>query len=125
MLEILRCEPRPTAVFAANDYMAVGAMGALQDHGVRVPEDLAIVGFDDIPLVRYLTPPLTTVHVDVLRFGERAVELLIERTAGRRTAARHDVMPTRLVVRGSCGAKAKGEGPDQWNRRQTPREPRA
>jgi len=124
MLEILRCEPRPTAVFAANDCMAVGALGALQDQRVRVPEDIAIVGFDDIPLVRYLTPPLTTVHVDMLRFGERAVELLLERTAGKRAAARHDVLPTRLVVRGSCGASGAGDGSGPWNRGRASRDPR-
>jgi LacI family transcriptional regulator len=122
MLEVLRRTPRPTAVFAGNDYMAVGAMGALQDHDVRVPEDVAVVGFDDIPLARYLTPPLTTVHVDMLRFGERAVELLRERTAGRRTVARHDVLSTRLVIRGSCGAHGEGEGPNRWNRGQTTRD---
>jgi len=124
MLEILRHEPHPTAVFAGNDYMAVGAMGALHDHDVRVPEDLAVAGFDDIPLARYLTPPLTTVHVDMLRFGERAVELLRERSVGRRTAARHDVLSTRLVIRGSCGAHGDGEGPNRWNRGQTSRDPR-
>ena len=125
MLAILRHEPRPTALFAANDYMAVGAIGALHDHDRRVPEDLAVAGFDDIPLARYLTPPLTTVHVDMLRFGERAVELLRERTTGPRTAARHDVLETRLVVRGSCGAHGGGEGPNRWNRGQTSRDPRA
>src|SRR5262249_54049321 len=58
---LLKIHPRPTAVFAANDYMAIGVMGALSDAGVRVPEDIAVVGFDDIPMARYLNPALTTV----------------------------------------------------------------
>ena len=104
---LLALEPRPTAVFAANDYMAIGVMGALSDAGVRVPEDIAVVGFDDIAMARYLNPPLTTVHVDAYRLGERAVEMLLakprSRVAGR---PHHEVLPTTLVVRSSCGSSS-------------------
>ena len=105
--ELLRRAERPTAIFAANDYMAVGALGALHDAGVRVPEEMALVGFDDIALARSVTPPLTTVHVDMMELGRRAVVLLLER--GERPGApdgRHEVLATTLIVRGSCGAGA-------------------
>ncbi|HEY3217034.1 MAG TPA: LacI family DNA-binding transcriptional regulator [Candidatus Eisenbacteria bacterium] len=94
-----------TAVFAANDYMAIGVMGALSDAGIRVPEDVAVAGFDDIAMSRYLNPPLTTVRVDPFRLGERAVGRLlsVDRSAvGKHW--HHEVLPTSLVVRGSCGS---------------------
>ena len=102
---LLRLAPRPTAVFVGNDKMAVGMMGALSDAGVRVPEDLAVVGFDDIEMAHYLNPPLTTVHVDTYRLGERAVERFLSLARdGAADGPRHEVLPTTLVVRGSCGA---------------------
>jgi LacI family transcriptional regulator len=116
-LLLLRRQDRPAAIFVANDHMAVGVMGALQEAEVRVPEDVALAGFDDIPVARYLTPALTTVHVDMLQMGQRAVELLLdpERVATLR-AGRHDVLSTRLVVRASCGAsQPHGAGP-AWDR---------
>ena len=116
-LELMRQQGRPSAIFVANDHMAVGVMGALQEVGMRVPDDIAIVGFDDIQVARYLTPALTTVHVDMLQMGERAVELLLdpERTAAP-PEGRHHVLSTRLVVRGSCGAsRPRGAGP-AWDR---------
>ena len=106
---MLQQRARLTAVFVANDHMAVGALGAFQEAGVRVPEDVALAGFDDIPMARYLTPPLTTVHVNVLQLGRRAVDLLLdpERAAGP-ADGRHEVLGTTLVVRGSCGARLRG-----------------
>jgi len=102
---LLALDPRPTAVFAANDYMAIGVMGALSDAGLRVPQDIAVTGFDDIAMSRYLNPPLTTVHVDSYRLGERAVERLL-RSPGRRSKGEplREILPTTLVVRGSCGS---------------------
>jgi len=116
-LELLRQRGRPTAIFVANDHMALGVMGALQEAGRRVPEDIALAGFDDITMARYLTPALSTVHVDMLQMGERAVELLLdpERAAASREG-RHEVLSTRLVVRASCGAsRPRGDGP-AWGR---------
>lgn len=118
MAELLRIEPRPSAVFVANDYMAIGALGALQDAGVRVPDDIALAGFDDIPMARYLTPPLTTVNVPMLQLGKRAVHLLLD---GERPAAAEGVreeLPTTLVVRSSCGARPAAPGGDRprWDR---------
>jgi LacI family transcriptional regulator len=102
--ELLALDPRPTAVFVANDYMAIGALGALEDAGVRVPDGLALAGFDDIPMARYLTPPLTTVHVDLQRLGQRAVHHLLDAEGVRAPEGRREVLPTTLVVRSSCGA---------------------
>jgi LacI family transcriptional regulator len=107
---LLALRPRPDAVFVANDYMAVGLMSALGEAGVRVPEDLAVAGFDDIALARYLRPPLTTVHVEAFQLGERAVQRVADLLAGRteRGARSHQVIETRVVVRASCGATVDG-----------------
>jgi LacI family transcriptional regulator len=90
---------RVTAVFAANDAMAVGALSALRDRGVRVPDDIALAGFDDIPIARFVTPPLTTVSVDIAQLGRRAFELLISENE------QHEILPATLVIRESCGSK--------------------
>lgn len=113
-LQLLARAPRPTAIFVGNDVMAVGVLGALDDLGVPVPGDIAVAGFDDIPLARHLRPPLTTVHVDMLGLGRRAVELLLDPDRESRVGAgRHDVLPTTLVVRRSCGEKPAEAGPAQ------------
>jgi LacI family transcriptional regulator len=116
-LELLRQRGRPTAIFVANDHMALGVMGALQEAGRRVPDDLALAGFDDITMARYLNPALSTVHVDMLQMGERAVELLLDpERATTSREGRHEVLSTRLVVRASCGAsRPRGAGP-AWDR---------
>jgi LacI family transcriptional regulator len=101
--KMLERRPRPTAVFVANDHMAVGLLGALQDARVRVPQDMAVTGFDDIPMARFLMPPLTTVHVDMLWLGQRAVQLLLDpRPPG--SDSHRELLPTTLVVRASCGS---------------------
>jgi LacI family transcriptional regulator len=94
---------RPTAIFAANDAMAVGALSSLQELGLAVPRDVAVAGFDDIPLARYLSPALTSVHVDNSGLGARAVELLLESVDGGSGDPIHEVLPTTLVIRRSCG----------------------
>jgi LacI family transcriptional regulator len=103
-LHILTLAPRPTAVFAANDAMAIGCLYALRQAGVRVPDDLALAGFDDIPIARYMTPPLTSVSVSIARLGARALERLLSAVKARNThQRRHETLPTTLMVRGSCG----------------------
>lgn len=96
-----------TAVFAANDQMALGLMLALQRGGVRVPEDISVVGFDDIPEAEYFLPPLTTVRQDFDRVGQLGVELLTGLLSGDPTAARQapPLRPT-LVVRESTAEPA-------------------
>jgi LacI family transcriptional regulator len=109
---ILASDPRPTAVFAANDSMAIGLLSALADRGVRVPGDLAVAGFDDIAIARYLSPPLTTARVDASELGARAVRRLVEGEAfgEEDRTGRPEVLPAPLVVRRSCGATDNGHG---------------
>ena len=105
--EILNMRPRPTAVFAANDAMAIGLLHAFQIAGVRVPEEISVAGFDDIPIARFLTPPLTTVGVAIADLGAKAIQRLLEvMERGESRESQHEVLPTTLVVRGSCGAQS-------------------
>jgi LacI family transcriptional regulator len=82
--KLLDLEDLPDAVFACNDYMAIGAMLAFQESGLRVPDDIAVTGFDDITSARYANPPLTTVRVPVYELGRRAGERLLERIQSSR-----------------------------------------
>jgi LacI family transcriptional regulator len=103
MKSILALPEKPTAVFAANDLMAIGAMLAVQKAGLRVPEDIAIMGFDDIPAARLVNPPLTTVTQFQEEIGKQAAELLFERIAGGAPdGARSVEMPFEIVVRESA-----------------------
>lgn len=101
-VELVRDPNPPTAIFCANDAMAVGAISALRAAGKRVPDDVAVAGFDDIPIGRYLSPSLSSVRVDVNRMGARAVELLCHAIAGDAPPAQ-ELLATQLVVRRSCG----------------------
>lgn len=101
--DLLRSGDRPDAVFAGNDLMALGCLFALAQAGVRVPQDVALAGFDDIPLAQYAHPGITTMRVDAAELGRRAVRLLL---ASSGAIADPDVqpglLPTQLVVRTSC-----------------------
>ncbi|HZX76390.1 LacI family DNA-binding transcriptional regulator [Lysobacter sp.] len=100
--ELLARGGRFDAVFAASDLIAIGALRALADAGLRVPEDIAVVGFDDIPMARFASPPLTTVFQDTKRAGELLVETLLRQVAGETTQS--ITLPASLVVRKSSGA---------------------
>lgn len=104
---VLAADPRPTAVFAANDSMAIGLISGLRQAGVPVPGGVAVAGFDDIPICRYLTPPLSSVHVSISELGARAIEHLVRAVeAGSRHPRARETLPTRLVIRDSCGGHA-------------------
>ncbi len=107
---LLAYAQRPTAIFAANDGMAIGVLSALQDAGVQVPEEMAVAGFDDIPMARYAHPPLSSVHVDINDLGRRATARLLDALDGRTdgTPAR-ETLATTLVLRRSCGARSGQE----------------
>jgi LacI family transcriptional regulator len=91
---------RPTAIFCGNDVLAVGAMLEAQHLGVHVPNDVSIVGFDDLPLAEHLSPGLTTVHVPSRRMGERAAEYLLQCIAGEAPEPRSE-LPTDIMIRGT------------------------
>ena len=102
--ELLRRRVEFTALFAFNDVMAIGAMAALRRTGRRVPEDVSVVGFDDIPPSSALVPALTTVAQPIAEMGQASVRLLLDRIARPEAAAARVELPTRLVERESCGA---------------------
>lgn len=102
--KILRMNPRPTAIFASNDSMAIGALSALQDAGLQVPEDMALAGFDDIPIAAYLTPSLTTVRVGISDLGVLAINRLIHAVQEKnKHTKQQSVLATTLAIRESCG----------------------
>jgi LacI family transcriptional regulator len=98
---------RPDAVFAASDQMAMGAMRFVRDSGLRVPEDIAFVGFDDLPQSSLADPALTTVHQPITQFGIKAVEVLIDLIEHGTKPAQRVIMNTELVIRDSCGEKLR------------------
>lgn len=92
------------AIFAANDQMAIDAILTLRKHGLRVPADVAVAGFDDIPLARYIVPPLTTVRQPAYELGFRGAQAVVSALRGE-PLPEGVVLPVELVVRESCGAK--------------------
>jgi LacI family transcriptional regulator len=90
-----------TAVFAANDLSALGVVTALTQSGLRVPEDVSVVGFDDLRLAAYMSPPLTTVHQPAAEIARRATEILIDLTHGMKVRTMRQLLPPKLVVRAS------------------------
>jgi len=103
-LELLSLLQPPTAIIAADDTVAAIAMKAVQESGLRVPQDVAIVGIDDQPFCKYLNPSLTTIQLPVADAGKRAIQTLLDRLAGRRQTTEHVLLPCPLIVRESCGA---------------------
>lgn len=95
--------PLPQAMLFANDQMAVGALQVLERHGLRVPDDVAVTGFDGIPLSRLVRPSLTTVRQPAGRVGEAAVDLLVARLADRGRAPESLMLPVAVARRASCG----------------------
>ncbi len=95
---------RPDAIFAASDIMAIGAMRAVREAGLSVPGDVAFVGFDDLPLATLSDPQLTTIRQPIVQFGSKAVEILIDLIENGNHPPRRVILPTELIIRGSCGA---------------------
>lgn len=108
--KIAAATPRPDAVFAANDMMAIGCLFALTEAGLRVPQDIALAGFDDIPIARFVTPPLTTVRAQTTELGRQALEELARAIAepGSVRRTRH-TLSTQLVIRASCARVAPAD----------------
>lgn len=108
MKRLLSLPDPPTAVFARNDFTAIGAMSAIKDAGLRIPNDIAIVGFDDIPLAARMSPSLTTVRQPMRAEGQIAAEMLLERITGRANISRRErILDCELIVRESSGVKRR------------------
>jgi LacI family transcriptional regulator len=98
---LLESPQRPDAVFAANDMMALGCLFAFNQAGLRVPDDVALAGFDDIPLARYVHPALTTMRVDIASLGGRALRALLARTNSTTAQPAEPLLLPELIVRAS------------------------
>ncbi|MEO8219121.1 MAG: LacI family DNA-binding transcriptional regulator, partial [Acidobacteriota bacterium] len=108
---VLASSMKATAVFAANDSMAIGMLCALREAGINVPGQMAVVGFDGIPAGRYVYPSLTTVNVDIAELGRCAFDSVVNIIeAKKKTGFRRQILPTDLVIRESCGASRTAAG---------------
>jgi LacI family transcriptional regulator len=103
---LLALEERPDAIFAAGDLMAIGAMDAIREAGLRVPDDIALVGFDDIPLAAMVSPSITTVRQDKAALGTAAAEAMLKLIDDPAAESPQVVVPVELIVRESSGARA-------------------
>ena len=113
MQSMLALAEPPTAVFAAADMMAVGAIRAVQAAGLSVPNDVAIVGFDDIRVAELLSPPLTTVRQDMVGIGLAAGRALVEQIENPDSTPPVLTLPVELVVRASCGSPGAPQPTDK------------
>jgi DNA-binding LacI/PurR family transcriptional regulator len=103
MTQLLAAPKSPRAVVVANNLMTLGALNAIHQRGIRIPDDIAMVGFDDMPWAMSLRPPMTVIAQPAEELGVAAAQLLLERLQDRNRIVRQVVMPTRLMVRASCG----------------------
>jgi LacI family transcriptional regulator len=103
-LRLLNMLPRPTAIFAANDMVALGALLAVREMGLRCPKDVSIIGFDDQDLCIFTDPALSSVHQSGYQMGATAARLLLERISGKKARPQQIVLPTELRIRNSVVA---------------------
>jgi DNA-binding LacI/PurR family transcriptional regulator len=109
MQSILENGELPDSVFIASDVVAFGAMRSIQEHGLRIPEDIAIVGFDDVPMSRFVTPPLTTVHLPAMDLAQKSIGLLLQLIQGVKPPQNQLFVDSYLVIRDSCGADSRSK----------------
>lgn len=102
MERLLELDDQPTAVFVAGDQMAIGVIEAIHEHGLHVPNDISVIGYDDIEMIQYITPKLTTIRQDTDEIGEAAAELLLEQMTAKERLIERRIIPVRLVERASC-----------------------
>ncbi len=107
-LRLLELPQIPTAVVAINDLLAIGAMRAISEAGLRIPEDISLLGYDDIPMAKYLSPSLTTVSKDIVSLGRAAVKLLLARIQQPERPYHTERRPARLIIRESTGPAPEG-----------------
>ncbi len=99
--DLLKQQPCVTALFVANNLMTLGALDAIRERGLKIPDDISIIGFDDMPWANLLQPPLTAIAQPTYELGQRAAELLLGRLKERNKPVTHEHLETRLIVRGS------------------------
>jgi LacI family transcriptional regulator len=107
--DLLALRDPPTAIFASNDVSALGVMDAIRDGGRRIPDDVSVVGFDDIPTAASVHPPLTTVRQPLEEMGRRATRMLLDLIADPERPVERIDLPTSLVIRGSCRSLAESQ----------------
>jgi DNA-binding LacI/PurR family transcriptional regulator len=112
-LKLLQLASRPTTLIAINDLLAIGAMRAAADLKLRVPDDLSVVSYDNIPMANYLTPRLTTVTKDARTLGRKAFELLLLRIQNPDLPRQQIHSPAKLIIRESTGRAPTNEKPKQ------------
>jgi DNA-binding LacI/PurR family transcriptional regulator len=107
---LLDLDPLPTVIFGLNDLMAIGAIRAIQERGLRIPQDIAVVGFDDIRIANFTSPPLTTMHEPDIDHGRIAAESLFALMRGKIPPVKHVNLQTTLIIRESCGYSVQHKG---------------
>ena len=105
MFSLLEAGISFTSAFVASDTVALGAKAAIRDHGLNIPQDIALVGFDDLPFSQYTDPPLTTVHLPVVELAQQGCNMLIQILQNEHHPSQQTILRTKLVIRKSCGAE--------------------
>jgi len=108
--KLLSFDNLPTAIYGGNDNVAIGALKAAHEAGLRVPEDIAIVGFDNVDIASYVTPGLTTIHQPRYEIGKRAMELLLKKIDNEEIDHGHIILEDELIIRESCGKQINIKG---------------
>ena len=104
MKEILKLEDRPTAIFCANDSIAMGAYKAIREHNLKVFDDISIIGFNDLKISQYMIPPLTTLRIDTKIIAQETINVLMELLEHNRSYRKKVYLPVELIERESCGS---------------------
>jgi LacI family transcriptional regulator len=110
---LLQRQPKVDGIFCFNDLVALGALGALNELGVSVPDQVAVIGFDDLRLASLTTPPLSTLHVDKLDLGRSMVRMLLERIRGDIQVEDECIIRPKLVIRASAPNRDTAKEPNQ------------
>jgi DNA-binding LacI/PurR family transcriptional regulator len=108
-LLLLRMLPRPTAIFAGNDMIALGVIQAIRESGLHCPNDVSVLGFDDLDFAAFSNPPLSSVFQPGYQLGATAARILLDRVGGDKAGAKHVVLETQLKIRESIAAP-RGQG---------------
>ena len=104
MKEILKLEDRPTAIFCANDSIAMGAYKAIREHNLKIFDDISIIGFNDLKISQYMIPPLTTLRIDTKIIAQETINVLMELLEHNRSYRKKVYLPVELIERESCGS---------------------